>query len=154
MSLPGIDSFSFTPAPKMVSLNLESSPAGALATTSAGPSCTTPCTVNVAAVEGLSVAFTLDKYQPATVPVQVTDKAVPSPYDNGAPVIERGLEPNPVTAVLEAIPQPKKKKKPAPKSAKHAARPAASKPAPAQAPVASNASPFPAPASGFPQQSR
>ena len=47
-------------------------PSGADATTSVGPGCKTPCSVDVAAPEaGFSVTFTMTKFQPVTVPVRV-----------------------------------------------------------------------------------
>ena len=47
-------------------------PAGADARTSIGPGCKTPCSVAVQAPDtGFSVTYTLNKYEPATIPVQV-----------------------------------------------------------------------------------
>ena len=62
----------FKAVPPTVQVQLESIPQGADAVTSVGPGCKTPCAVAVAAPEGgFSVTYTLNKFQPATVPVQV-----------------------------------------------------------------------------------
>src|SRR4030081_3860765 len=74
-SLAGCSSFSldaFKPTPPTVQVQLESVPAGADARTSLGPGCKTPCSVAVPAPDsGFSVTYTLNKFQPATIPVQV-----------------------------------------------------------------------------------
>src|SRR6476660_1100840 len=71
-SLAGCSSFSldaFKPTPPTVQVQLESVPSGADAVTSLGPGCKTPCSVTVPVAEaGFSVAYTMDKFQPATVP--------------------------------------------------------------------------------------
>src|SRR5882757_10221598 len=75
MSLAGCSSFSldsFKPTPPSVQVQLESTPPGADATTSLGPACKTPCSVNVPAPDaGFAVTFALPRFQPVTVPVQV-----------------------------------------------------------------------------------
>src|SRR3979411_1299366 len=74
-SLAGCSSFSldyFKPTPPTVQVRLESVPPGADARTSLGPGCKTPCAVAVTAPDaGFSVTYTLNKFQPLTVPVQV-----------------------------------------------------------------------------------
>src|ERR1700687_1156530 len=74
-SLAGCSSFSldaFKPTPPTIQVQLESVPSGADARTSLGPGCKTPCSVAVPAPEaGFSVTYTLNRFQPATVPVQV-----------------------------------------------------------------------------------
>ena len=56
----------------MVKVALESAPPGADATTSLGPACKTPCSIDVPAPDtGFSVTFASPKFQPVTVPVQV-----------------------------------------------------------------------------------
>ena len=74
-SLAGCSSFSwdaFKPTPPTVQVQLDSVPPGADARTSLGPGCKTPCSVAVPAPDaGFSVTYTLNKFQPATVPVQV-----------------------------------------------------------------------------------
>ena len=123
----------FKSTPPEVELQLDSVPAGADAVTSAGPGCKTPCTVKVAAVDNLSVTYTLAKYEPETVPVQVIKKTWEAPV----------LDPNPVVAELRPVAPPKRTRKrtsrPAPKAAP---APAAAAPA---APAAQNNSPFPPP---------
>src|SRR5882724_8794265 len=75
VSLGGCSSFSmdyFKSTPPTVQVQLESNPPGADARTSLGQGCKTPCSVSVPAPDtGFSVAYTLNKFQPATVPVQL-----------------------------------------------------------------------------------
>lgn len=121
-SMPSMDLFKSKPAE--VSLQLESTPPGATATTSLGPSCTTPCSVSVAATENFTVTYALNKFQSATVPVTVTTQF-------GSPTV---LDPNPVTAELQpTTPARRTTKRRAAKS--KAAAPAAS----------DSSSPFPPP---------
>jgi hypothetical protein len=56
-------------APPTMAMRLESRPPGAEARTSLGQTCRTPCSVNVAATDDFAVTFSLDGYQPQTVPV-------------------------------------------------------------------------------------
>ena len=133
-SLAGCSSFSldsFKPTPPPVQVALESVPPGADATTSLGPACKTPCTVNVPAPDaGFSVTFAMPKFLPVTVPVQV----IRNPGDFTTPA-STTIEPSPVFAELKpAAPPPRVRKPVRPK-----------KPKPAPAPAAA-ASPFPAPA--------
>ncbi len=137
LSLAGCSSFSldaFKSAPPAVQIQLESNPPGADAKTSLGPGCKTPCSVSVAPPDtGFSVTYTLDKYQPATVPVQV----IRNPGDFSTPATTT-IDPSPVFAELQRIgppPKPVRHKPKKPKAPK-AADPAAAAPA---------SSPFPAP---------
>ena len=107
-SLGGCSSFSvgdyFKSTPPTIQVQLESNPPGADAKTSLGPGCKTPCSVSVAAPDtGFSVSYTLDKYQPANVPVQV--------IHNPGDLTSQGTtttDPNPVFAELQkAGPPPK-----------------------------------------------
>lgn len=116
----------FKSKPAEATLQLESTPPGATATTSVGPSCTTPCSVTVATADSFTVSFALPKYQTETVPVTVSAQS-------GSPPV---LDPNPAVADLKLAAAAKKpaKKKP------HAAKPSAT------APAASDPnSPFPPP---------
>ena len=62
----------FKSTPPAIQVQLESQPPGADAKTSVGPGCKTPCSVQVSTAEtGFSVTFTLPRFQPMTVPVQV-----------------------------------------------------------------------------------
>jgi hypothetical protein len=128
---------SLKPAPPAVQVQLESVPSGADAVTSLGPGCKTPCSVSVAAPDnGFSVTFTLPKFQPATVPVQV----LRNPGDFSAPA-STTLDPDPVVAELKpAGPPPRaaRKRPKAPKQPKAAA----------SAPTAG--SPFPDPSAAPP----
>jgi hypothetical protein len=98
-SLAGCSSFSmdaFLPAPPSVQVQLESAPPGADAKTSLGPGCKTPCSVAVAAPDaGFTVSYTLNKFQPVTVPVQVI--RVPGDLTTAASVT---IDPSPVFAEL------------------------------------------------------
>jgi hypothetical protein len=140
-SVAGCSSFSldsFKPTPPTVQIQLESTPPGADAVTSLGPACKTPCAVAVPAPDsGFSVTYTLNKFQPVTIPVQV----IRIPGDFSAPG-STTVDPNPVVAELQpAGPPPKTarkkmlKPKP-PKPPKSAAAPAGST-FPAPAPAAS-----------------
>jgi hypothetical protein len=111
-ALGGCSSFSwdaFKSAPPTVQVQLESNPPGADARTSLGPNCKTPCSVSVPAPDtGFSVAYTLNKFQPATVQVQV----VHNPGDLASPAMTV-TDPNPVFAELQpAGPPPKPVRKP------------------------------------------
>ena len=140
-SLAGCSTFSwdaFKPAPPTLQVQLDSVPAGADARTSLGPGCKTPCSVAVPAPDaGFSVTYTLNKFQPATVAVQI----IRTPGDFLTPA-STTIDPNPVVAELQpAGPPPRAPRKmlkpKKPKSPKiRAAAPAAGSPFPdpAQAP--------------------
>lgn len=133
-SLAGCSSMSldsFKSAPPLVKVALESVPAGADATTSLGPGCKTPCSIDVPAPDaGFSVTFASPKFQSMTVPVQV----IRNPGDFTSPPTTI-IEPSPVFAELQPAAPPPKSHKPMrpkkPKPPKAAAAPAAA-PAPAQ----------------------
>jgi hypothetical protein len=96
------DAFKSTPPPLQV--QLESTPSGADARTSLGPGCKTPCSVSLTAPEnGFSVTYTLNRYQPATIPVQVTH----NPGDLFSAGTTR-IDPNPVVAELQPMAPPPK----------------------------------------------
>jgi hypothetical protein len=106
-SLAGCSSFSLDslkPGPPTVQVQLESVPSGAEAKTSLGPGCKTPCSVAVPAADaGFTVTYTMNKFEPATVPVQV----IYLPGDFSTPASTK-LDPNPVVAELKhAGPPPK-----------------------------------------------
>src|ERR1700730_13112812 len=110
-TLAGCSSFSlhsFKPTPPTVQVQLESVPPGAEARTSLGPSCKTPCSVAVAAPDaGFSVTYTLNKFQPATIPAQV----IHIPGDFTTPG-STNIDPNPVVAELQpAGPPPRASRK-------------------------------------------
>jgi hypothetical protein len=135
-SLAGCSSFSldsFKSAPPLVKVALESEPPGADATTSIGPGCKTPCSIDVPAPDaGFSVTFASPKFQAVTVPVQVIRN--PGDYTSPPTTI---TDPSPVFAELQPAAPPAKARKPLrpkkPKPAKAAAAPAATPaPAPAQ----------------------
>jgi len=115
--------------PEPVSVRIESEPQGAEAKVPTGATCQTPCSLPLPANETTPVSFSLNGYQPQTIPVSV--KSEKTLFSNPEPTIE----PNPVYAVLQAAPPPRKKAPPRKK-------PAARKPAP-KAPAASSAAPPP-----------
>jgi hypothetical protein len=131
-SLAGCSSFSldsFKPAPPLVKVALESAPPGADATTSLGPACKTPCSVDVPAPDAsFSVTFASPRFQPVTVPVQV----IRNPGDYASPPTTV-IEPSPVFAELQpAAPPPKARKPMRPKKPSKAAgaqNPATAQPA-------------------------
>jgi hypothetical protein len=135
-SLAGCSSFSmdaFKATPPTVQVQLDSVPAGAEARTSLGPGCKTPCSVAVPAPDaGFSVTYTLNKFQPATVPVQVI--RVPGDFSTPASTT---FDPNPVVAELQPAGPP-------PKAAGKMLKPKKLKPAKGAAAPAG--SPFPDPA--------
>ncbi|MBS4005245.1 MAG: hypothetical protein KGZ91_17875 [Afipia sp.] len=133
LGLAGCSSFSmpdmFKSTPPSATIQLESLPAGAEARASSGETCKTPCSLSVVAAENLSVTFSLPKYQPETVPVQI----IRDPSSPGSVTVD----PNPVYAELQPA-LPTKKGRAAPKAA-----PKAKRAAPAAAPAEN--SPFPPP---------
>ena len=136
------------PAPSATTMQFESEPAGAEAKTSSGQSCRTPCSLAVSASE-FTVSFSLQGYQPQTVPVRVVASSeTGTEGETGAP----RLVPNPVFVELQpggaparrapAVAQkPKPKPKPATSSAPRTAPTAMAPSAPA--PEAAPASPWP-----------
>ena len=141
-SLAGCSSFSldsFKPAPPTVQVQIDSIPSGADAKTSVGPGCKTPCSVAVPAVDsGFSVTYTMDKFLPVTVPVQVIN--IPGDFSTPASTT---IDPNPVVAELQPAGPPPKPVRRKPKPPKPAAAVA---PTAAAAPAASSFPPPPPPA--------
>jgi hypothetical protein len=137
-SLAGCSSFSldaFKPTPPALQVQLDSVPPGADARTSLGPGCKTPCSVAVAAPDsGFSVTYTLNKFQPATVPVQVIH--IPGDFSTPASTT---IDPNPVVAELQPAGPP-------PKPPRKMMRPKPKKPKPPKDAAAPAGSPFPSPA--------
>lgn len=93
---------------RAASIQLESLPAGAEARASSGETCKTPCSLSVVAAENFSVTFSLPKYQPETVPVQLL-------RDPSGPGVT--VDPNPVYAELQPALPGKKGARGAPKAA-------------------------------------
>jgi hypothetical protein len=106
-SLAGCSSFSmdaFKSTPPTVQVQLDSVPPGANAVTSVGPSCKTPCSVAVQAPDsGFAVTYTLNNFQPMTIPVQV----IRVPGDLTTPA-STTFDPNPVVAELQPAGPPSK----------------------------------------------
>jgi hypothetical protein len=142
--LAGCSSFSmdsFKSTPPSVQVQLDSIPPGADARTSVGPGCKTPCSVAVPAPDnGFTVTYTLNRFQPVTIPVQVV--RVPGDFTTPATT---NIDPNPVVAELQPAGPP-------PKAAKKMMRPKKPKPpkAAAGAPPAAGGSPFPDPSQAPP----
>jgi len=136
LGLAGCSSFSmpdmFKSTPPSATIQLESLPAGAEARASSGETCKTPCSLSVAAAENFSVTFSLPKYQPETVPVQI----IRDPSGPGVVV-----DPNPVYAELQPALPTKKGARAAPKAAPKAKKPRP----PAAEPAEEPNSPFPPP---------
>jgi hypothetical protein len=142
LSLAGCSSMSwdaFKPTPPTVQVQLESAPPGADARTSLGPGCKTPCSVAVTLPDtGFSVTYTLPRFEPATVPVQVIRN--PGDFTTAGSTT---IDPNPVFAELRPAgppPKPARKRITRPKKPKPprgaAAPPAGSPfPEPAQTPT-------------------
>lgn len=101
----------FKSKPAEATLQLESTPPGATATTSVGPSCKTPCSVTVATADSFTVTFALAKYQSETVPVTVSTSM-------GSPPV---LDPNPAVAELKPVAPAKKPAKKKPRAPKPSA---------------------------------
>jgi hypothetical protein len=151
-SLAGCSSFSmgdyFKSTPPTVQVQLDSTPQGADARTSLGPGCKTPCSVSLPAPENgnFTVTYSLNKFQPATVPVTVVHN--PGDFASAGTV---NVDPNPVVAQLQpAGPPPKpprrhgtRPKKPRPPEGDAAAPPPADSSFPA--PAAAAAAPPPPP---------
>ena len=137
LTLAGCSSFSFDAfrsTPPTVQLQLDSVPSGADALTSLGPGCKTPCSVAVPGADaGFSVTYTLNKFQPVTVPVQVIH--IPGDFSTPASTT---VDPNPVIAELQPAGPP-------PKAARKILKPKKPKP-PKPTAAAPAASPFPDPA--------
>jgi hypothetical protein len=144
-SLAGCSSFSFDafrPTPPTVQVQLESVPSGADALTSVGPGCKTPCSVAVPGADaGFAVTYTLNKFQPVTVPVQVI--RIPGDFSTPASTT---VDPNPVVAELRPAGPP-------PRAVRKMLKPKKPKPPKAAAPAAAG-SPFPDPAQAPPPPTR
>ena len=127
-----LDAFKSTPP--TVQVQLDSIPSGADAKTSLGPGCKTPCSVAVPAADGgFTVTYTLNKFLPVTVPVQVIN--IPGDFSTPASTT---IDPNPVVAELKPAGPP-------PKAGSQAAAEAEKAETAAGCAAAPAASPFPAP---------
>lgn len=116
LSLAGCSSFSldaFKSAPEPVTVQFESTPPGAEAVTSIGPSCTTPCSLPLTTDGSFSVTFNMPKFQPATVPVTVT--RVPGDFTTPARTV---IDPSPVAVELQPATPPRKARRGAKRAAK------------------------------------
>jgi hypothetical protein len=95
-SMPSLSWDYFKPTPPSLQVQLDSTPPGADAKT-LGPGCKTPCSVSVPAPDTrFSVTYTLNRFQSATIPVQV----IRNPGDFATPA-STTTDPNPVFAELK-----------------------------------------------------
>jgi hypothetical protein len=83
-------------------LTLDSSPPGALASTSIGGACQTPCALSAPVTDAFTVTYTLDGYLPQTVSVRPIPAEKSALIDATPPT----LAPNPVMAQLQPEPPP------------------------------------------------
>jgi hypothetical protein len=147
-SLSSFSLDSLKPAPPTMNVQLDSMPPGADARTSLGSGCKTPCSVQVTADGDFSVTYTLNKFQPLTIPVQVT--RVPGDFTTPATLT---ADPNPVVGELQPV-RPVKPVKQVRKMLKRRKPAAASGAAPAAGDGSGSDSSFPAPAGAPPSGTR
>ena len=101
LNIPAMgDAFSGQPAPG--TLTIDSAPPGAVARTSNGGACRTPCELEVPVTDAFTVTYSLDGYLPKTVSVRSIPAAKSAMIDMTPP----RLEPNPVFAELQPEPPP------------------------------------------------
>jgi hypothetical protein len=132
-SMPSLSWDYFKSTPPSIQVQLDSTPPGAEAKTSLGPSCKTPCSVSVPAPDaGFSVTYSLNRFQPATIPVQV----IRTPGDVTTPA-STVTDPNPVFAELQPAGPPPR----GPHLTMHKPK----KPKPPKGAAAAGGSPFPDP---------
>ena len=149
-SLPSFEMPSLQSAPAASTVEFESEPAGADVKTSTGQTCRTPCALSVAAND-LTATFTLNGYQPQSVPVRMATSAEGRDPNTGQ-VPPARMSPNPVYVELMLAPPVRKvappvAAKPAPKKKpKKAAKPKQPADPMSAAPTQAPASPWPAPA--------
>jgi len=120
----------FKSEPVTANVRMESEPAGAEARAPSGASCRTPCMLALPATGPTTISFSLQGYQPQSAAVTINP---PEGGFAGMGASEPVVEPNPVSATLEFIPPPPRKKAP-PKKRVAKPRPPAAAPA-AEAPA-------------------
>ena len=97
----------FFPGPPLIPIEFQSTPSGAEARTSLGQSCKTPCSISVPTPEDdFTVSFTLNNFQPMTIPVRITRSA-----GSALTPPMTSLNPSPVVAQLQPIAPPLKRPK-------------------------------------------
>jgi hypothetical protein len=91
------------PAPETDAVvTIDSNPPGALASTSNGGTCQTPCALSTPVTDPFTVTYTLEGYLSQTVAVRPVPAAKSALIDMTPPT----LEPNPVVAQLQPAPPP------------------------------------------------
>jgi hypothetical protein len=83
-------------------VTIDSNPPGAMASTSNGGACQTPCALSIPVTDAFTVTYTLDGYLPRTVSVRPIPAQKSALIDMTPPT----LEPNPVMAELQPAPPP------------------------------------------------
>jgi hypothetical protein len=143
LSLPSFDSSPPPPADQPAEVQFDSRPPGAIATLSDGPSCKTPCALQIVPRPGTSVTFTLERHLPRTIQLQVLQHPGKADYFGNAPTLV-DIDPNPVFAeLLPAKPVKKARQAAARTQPTQVAAPAETQSAAPSAPASS--SPFPPP---------
>jgi hypothetical protein len=151
LSLAGCSSFStdyFKSAPPTLQVQIESNPPGADARTSLGQNCKTPCSVALTVPDagGFTVSYTMARFQPATVPVQIN--RVPGDIFTASTA---KADPNPVVAELQpAGPPPKSARKMMRPKKPKAPKDTAATPPPDDSAFPAQGSPPPPPPPGTP----
>jgi hypothetical protein len=113
---------SLLPAPQTDAiLTLDSNPPGALASTSNGGACETPCALSTPVTDAFTVTYTLDGYLPQTVSVRPIPAEKSALIDATPPT----LAPNPVMAQLQPAPPPPPPPPVVKKRSAHSPQPAA-----------------------------
>jgi hypothetical protein len=121
--MPSLDfKGAFSSAPTGGTLDVQSEPPGAEARASTGPTCKTPCSLEVPGTGEFTVSFALTGYKPQTIPVKAV--AGESSAFSTAPAAVR-YEPNPVLALMESTAPPKSKRKGRPAKTSATAKPEA-----------------------------
>jgi hypothetical protein len=146
-SLPSFQMPSLGSSAPASTLEFESEPPGAEVKTSTGQACRTPCALSVAANE-LTATFTLNGYQPQSVPVKTFSAAEGVDPATGEVPPPR-MAPNPVyVELLLAVPVRRPAPPPAARPAPKKKPQAAAKPKPEAEPMSS--APAAAPPSAWP----
>ncbi len=131
-SSSGSTSDMFKSSPPAQVIQFQSVPPSANVQTAQGQTCSTPCSLAVP-VTGQAVSFTLNGYVPQTVQLAV-HQGEGSMFSTPPP----DLVPNPVVAMLQALPPPpppRKVAKPRPRNTVARPKPAAARPASTQGPT-------------------
>jgi hypothetical protein len=123
----------FRPAPLVDSVRFESEPPGAVAKSSNGQTCVTPCALALPTETPLTATFTLNGYAPVTENLEIVqDTAAPPRFRPNPVIVELPIAAPPKPAKTKA---PKKRVPPSAPHAKPAAKSAAPRTSAAPAPA-------------------